>query len=578
MGGRCHNAQPWDYRVENGADIDLKSCYGSALSKLTYPVGLPTVLGFTANQKRITLKQFLKRFEAELVDDLYTITVNGTLPKTSQDLIYSKVVGQTEINKAMACPVETTNIEGEVSKIPGNFGIAQKEIKNGIITSDILKIIRQVGNNKEINEYMSLEVESAVFYKASDRIESHQEWVDVINNDNGELIIKDNDVLDSRSRAWYGYSLEKFVGKLVKKRNELKAEGKATGNSSKIAFQNLLKTIQNTLYGDLVSPFFLNSNVVVGNVITAKARVGSWMVEKSLNCRQIITDGGFYTPSKVCWIKPGAKLPSLSTFADMKNWEDKKNYHRKYVPMGGKDWDQVFKNLDQLDNKKLAKEFDELAIAHINQFWEPYNLKLDYEVEHKEDNFFKVAGYWNKGHYCFKQPVKHKKVEDFCNLALLRGTDKLSTSLFWVRSANEWQKWYNVRYKVRGHKQFLDEPELKRNPMYNLLENIVNYVDDFPTDLSYHKKSLLTVTKWLQAQKCDGFEYLDGKRPGDEVIEYRETTRFNDNHIHNQTIKDLERKANRKTRRAGKDIPFFERYAVQGIDKVNKLINKGKLK
>ena len=79
-------------------------------------------------------------------------------------------------------------------------------------------------------------------------------------------------------------------------------------------------------------------------------------------------------------------------------------------------------------------------------------------------------------------------------------------------------------------------------------------------------------------QKCDGFEYLDGKRPGDEVIEYRETTRFNDNHIHNQTIKDLERKANRKTRRAGKDIPFFERYAVQGIDKVNQLINKGKLK
>jgi hypothetical protein len=53
-------------------------------------VGLPTVVANTTKQKRQTLKQFLKKHENDLHDNLWTIIISGNLT-FDQDLIYSKL-------------------------------------------------------------------------------------------------------------------------------------------------------------------------------------------------------------------------------------------------------------------------------------------------------------------------------------------------------------------------------------------------------------------------------------------------------------------------------------------------------
>nr|YP_010951643.1 hypothetical protein RU988_pgp212 [Laurencia elata]WMP12582.1 hypothetical protein [Laurencia elata] len=52
-----------------------------------------------------------------------------------------------------------------------------------------------------------------------------------------------------------------------------------------------IKLITNTVYGDIVSPFFATANKVIGNNITERARSMSWYMEKSLHGIQTITDG-----------------------------------------------------------------------------------------------------------------------------------------------------------------------------------------------------------------------------------------------------------------------------------------------
>lgn len=89
-GGRANNELPSEYNLEYILNVDLQSCYGSALSCFEFPVGLPTIIAYAPNEKKLTLKEFLLQYEEELVPNLYKITVSGKLT-FEQDLIFSKL-------------------------------------------------------------------------------------------------------------------------------------------------------------------------------------------------------------------------------------------------------------------------------------------------------------------------------------------------------------------------------------------------------------------------------------------------------------------------------------------------------
>lgn len=87
-GGRTNNERYWETSRDYCADIDLSSCYGSALTDFVYPVGLPVVYATGPNQRKMTLGTFLKKYEHRLVPNLYKIVVSTKekLP-FQQDLI-----------------------------------------------------------------------------------------------------------------------------------------------------------------------------------------------------------------------------------------------------------------------------------------------------------------------------------------------------------------------------------------------------------------------------------------------------------------------------------------------------------
>ncbi len=141
----------------------------------------------------------------------------------------------------------------------------------------------------EYKELMNLQVETAIFWKKSDRSPLCEDWIQRVLENPGEFIFTEDTqgVDDSRSRSWFSIPLNEFIGKLVKRRNVLKAEAKRATDSAERqrlkGLQNILKLIINILYGCLASPYFSIGNVILADNITARARVNVWLLCKALN-------------------------------------------------------------------------------------------------------------------------------------------------------------------------------------------------------------------------------------------------------------------------------------------------------
>ncbi len=358
QGGRCNNERPEEYVVSHGLDIDLGSCYGSALVEFTYPIGLPTQVGFTGTQKRLSLREFFNKFpvydsktgKGDLLPGLWTVTVSGVL-SYQQDMLFSKVVSQIEINQA--CTVEHSSKkdsigdpdrDSDLSHIPGVFMLTRKELNNAIITADVWDRLTKVATDKELSELYNLEVVAACLYSAQDRVE-RSEWADIVLASKGSFKTAKRGAggtIDDRSTAWCEVPIENFLGKLLAARKAVKNIKKAAINGT-IEYQeadakdSCLKLFINTLYGVFCSIYFPVGNAVVANNITARARVGTWMMNKALWTRQSITDGGIYSPLEVPLLvndpeKKDHRNPGLHILADWKRWKDRKKQTVKPEP------------------------------------------------------------------------------------------------------------------------------------------------------------------------------------------------------------------------------------------------------
>jgi hypothetical protein len=292
QGGRCNNELPYECRTGPGLDVDLSNCSGSTLRSLTYPVGVPSVLSYKPNDRRPTLGQFLRKWGEELVPGLWQVLVSGILPY-GQDLLPSTIV-----NPGVASPAEDE--EDGCKEVNGRFALLRKEVRNGIITHDVLNTLRAVATEAEWSARQELEVVTAAFYKKSDRRE-RDAWIDAVlaaPYGGARACLALGERPDTRPTLWHGVPLEGFTGALVDERERLK-EAAARGDAGAGALQAVIKLLVNTTYGDIASHWFEVGNTVVANNITARARVGVWMLAKALGLRQTITDGGLYTPDRV---------------------------------------------------------------------------------------------------------------------------------------------------------------------------------------------------------------------------------------------------------------------------------------
>lgn len=395
QGGRCINEDPhinpYHNRINNVIDIDLSSCYGSALRNFDFPVGLPTVYGKDIDDKHLTLGEFLKLYGFELVDGKYTIYISGKLDKTSQDLVHSKYKLTTKsILKKLFTDFEDSgdSFEGwgreiETAHMGGEFALTKKQLELGVITADVLKVIEAVASKQELKEWMNLTVVSAVYYPKSLEV-SIDKWSGVINSNPGEKTAN----YDNRNRRWSRFSLEKFIGKFIDYRKLVKKNIKVKGDADDL-LQNSVKLFINTTYGCLAAPYFEMGNTVLANNITAKARVGVWMMSKALLTVQSITDGGMFSGDRVAVIT--GNNPSLSTLAN----------RQKMLKQPG------LKTVSLIDidtKRELIKsgkggELDKLCREHIAKFWSCYGLEMPFDIECKYENCGDVAVYFGSSDY-----------------------------------------------------------------------------------------------------------------------------------------------------------------------------------
>ena len=181
QGGRSNNERPNKYLFETVADIDIVSCYGGSLVQFYYPLGLPFIHAVTKGEKKLTLKAFLEKYRSELVPNLYTITISKKL-SFSQDLLFSKMVKNEDLKrKIFLQKYKLKETNSPVSE--SDLVLLRKELKNSILTSDILDGLEKICTNTEWKEILESEVVTACFYRKSDYLEP-KEFVNYFDQEN----------------------------------------------------------------------------------------------------------------------------------------------------------------------------------------------------------------------------------------------------------------------------------------------------------------------------------------------------------------------------------------------------------
>lgn len=470
MGGRCINEEPhtnpFENRIKNVVDIDLSSCYGSALSKFDYPLGIPTIYENAIDDKPLNLKSFLNKYGKDLVPGLYTIVVKGNLP-FEQDLIHSKYeLSTAKIQRTILSEnfEQTTDDlygrEIETAHIGGNFLLTKKQIENGIITADILEIINNTADNRELKSFMDLEVVAAIYYPKSLE-KTNQEWV---NMPVGGKYAKG----DLRTRCWTRIPLSNFIDKFISYRKTAKRKIQEKGDKNDL-LQNGVKLFINTTYGDFAAPYFPMGNTVLANNITAKARAGVWMLSKALLTVQSITDGGMFSSDRVATIT--GKKPGFNTLACRERFL--KHRGIKTVKLTDRYIWQWMKDALENNDSASKKELDRLCLDHINDFWSNYNLQLPFDIECKYENTAVEAIYFGSSDYLLSNTAKGKLEEIKCRGAKEKDHPK--------------QQW--LRHLLNPDKHPLPNP-------------------------SFTYTQLIGVNEFLENRKEPAFNYL---LPGDEM-------------------------------------------------------------
>ena len=138
-GDRTNNERIFD--LDYAADIDLKSCYGTALQDILLPIGLPTIISRAPNEKYRNIKSFLKKYEHELIPNLWKIVVSGTL-SFDQDLIISRLIGTKALENFHRSNNDFYGDFDELTTLNTRMVVLRREIINGVITNDILEVLK----------------------------------------------------------------------------------------------------------------------------------------------------------------------------------------------------------------------------------------------------------------------------------------------------------------------------------------------------------------------------------------------------------------------------------------------------
>ncbi len=308
-GGRCRNNRPTDVNFHRPlADVDIAGCYGNSLKHQDFPFGRPLIIDYpikSENNKYYTLRKFLKKFGSELVPGLWQARVStpsGYRLKYPQDFLLSWIPPKDPSK----IPTDT-DLESFDWYTEDNIGLIKiftHEVNLALINQEFIDWLENTASVRQRAELLdNLQVITAMFYPASERCSDVVEFFNAIESHKGKNLcesqIKRRGTkkisIEQECHAWLSVNLgDLLVSRLLAERSKY-----SKSNPAEKPLNELYKLCSNTIFGDMVSPYFDIGNVVVGNNITARARAMAWYMEKGLNGFQTITDGCAFELNRV---------------------------------------------------------------------------------------------------------------------------------------------------------------------------------------------------------------------------------------------------------------------------------------
>lgn len=528
-GGRTQNQRYKEVLLNKIVDLDLQNCYGFTINSLPLPLGHPVVISRDVNKNNLTLGQFLHKYRHSLEDHCWKVIVNAKL-NFDQDLVFSRLLpeGIRGRNKSM---VSLYNRLAEDDSDGGNFNLGEpilllRELINSCITTDVLRLIDAIATNTEKHAFYNAIVEVAIFYPKEKKCETVEEWVQKSNS---------NDPLNRHS--WFPFELKNITSNLLSYRksikqqmlNETDLQKKKVLDSKQLA----IKLINNSLYGVLASPLFRIGNCITSEIITSRARCKVWLMGKALNGSQFVTDGSIFEPNNVLSIRKvdNRRLPGFHLFADI--YRLKASRYIESKALNDLDWEAIYKN-KQFDYNLIAN----LSKEHIDEFFAPYNLSLDFNVEVKLVG--SKSAQFLKAHYA-------------------------------VQCFNPKDNEFSERvYKIRGIREFNHKNE--RHPMYDFFDSILDEQYSFPTDLKFVKTRLLKIASWRRKVRKDRSLLTDSNySPGSIVNDDQSEVKFHARHF---PVADKKEYLSRK-RSFGSEYNSFHLWkkSTSIIDMVNQMVD-----
>ena len=384
------------YLTGNFGDLDLKSCYATAMSKLNIYLGEPKVVTFKyKNKPKLReVANFIKK--KNIPNDGWFVRVSGKFEKVFNTLILSDLRFIPKKIKNPEIIPFNTDIQTSVmvASNPSRYGINDnkkmlggfnndkvgkklavstlllKEIKFGLVNFDILEAILLMPLEWQ-QEYFDLDVNALVYFVPELIVDTLEDLELKRSNLPEDPIIQkfdfDKEINSHTSQNYKNNVALRFdIGsiwtKLKDNRNKYKKE--------KNPVQEVLKLFQNSGYGVLACLYLSTNNLMASNQITAMARVCAWMMANALNGFAPITDGTGYS-----W----DNIPIGKTFEDI--LKDNPEYLFKFdiniksgltIPENRQNW------IDTEFKKHFAKFYQVDVNHHLIQ-------KFDYDL--KTENF-----------------------------------------------------------------------------------------------------------------------------------------------------------------------------------------------
>ena len=407
-------------------DLDLKSCYATALTSMSLYLGQPVHLTF--KYEKPTIKRVVELIEKHNIPkDAWMIQASGVLKKATNTLVLSdsqfdssKCI-QTDYKRyAMPSEIdleaESMNlIDAEKPSEPTALSkIATKEINGGKFTKATLTALSDLPD-KYYQEFLNLKVDAIIYYEPSMMCHSVDELLD--KKANAELNVIEETLTENLQKATVtklcgaNACLVFPIGKYYKTVAELRGKMKKAGEP----VQEIFKLVLNSTYGILASLVMKVNNPIAANWITSCARAAAWRMTNALNGFNPITDGTAVNSKTI---------PFGMTFHEvLKKYPD---YLENYQP-------DITNNVEL--NFKSESDFNEMYIEHLEKFigksdWltQMYAYDLKDEGDNKDYHYTKHYN-TNAGNY-----LKYGEWGEKLKCRSYRATDELQS---WFKECSE---------------------------------------------------------------------------------------------------------------------------------------------